>query len=208
MNKYKVICFFIVLFISSPSYATGNYTVYKMSDLELSQLPPFCQVWGRRDFVATDMWVKKLHIPSIHHLCKGLKHSNKVVTYLLGPIFKLKDNIKYGIQEYTYVLDRTTDYHKPLMPFIYVQRARLYISRVDLVPDANIYEDMTLAIDDYKAAIKINPKFVRAYVDLIEVYARLKDRAGMITILKIGLENIPESKTLLKKKKKYNINFN
>jgi len=204
MNIFKVILFFFCFFLSLPLHATRNYTVYSMTDLELSQLPPFCQVWGKKDFVATDMWVDKLHIPNIHHLCKGLRHVNRVVTHL-GGIHKLRDNIHYGIGEFSYVLSRSTDYNKPLMPFIYVQRAKLHMSSVDLDPKSDIDMHISAAIKDYKEAIKLNPRFERAYVGLIEIYARKKDKDKMIKVLKKGLQYIPKSKLLLKKQKKFDI---
>jgi len=206
MNIFRVIYFFVIFFISVPVLATRNYTVYPMTDLELSQLPPFCQVWGKRDFVATDMWVDKLHIPNIHHLCKGLNHANRVMSHSVsGQVYI--DNINHGIGEFSYVLKHSTDYNKPLMPFILVRRAKLYISRVNLGRKGEVNKSRDAAINDYKEAIKLNPKFERAYIDLIEVYARMKDRVNMRTQLKQGLKNIPESKILLKKQKKYNISI-
>lgn len=177
----------IVLLLSFSLHAE-KYPIYPMSDLEVSLLPPFCQSWHKADEAATDAWVAKLDIPNIHHFCKGLWHVNH--TTMSFDDKSKRGDAKNGIKEFNYILIRHQ--HFPLKPFLLVNMAKLYI----------ILSRYNEAISNYKAAIKENPKFSRAYADLIDLYIKLKDKGSARQILTAGLNHIPNSKLLLRRKKK------
>ncbi|CCE24393.1 tetratricopeptide repeat protein [Methylotuvimicrobium alcaliphilum] len=181
--------------LSPIAYAT-KYTIYKMNELEISRLPPFCQVWARGDTEQTDQWVAKLKISNIHHLCKGLNHVNHANLRS----YNNKDNtlgyhIKSGIGEFSYVLAHAKGQPFPLRSFVYLNRAKLH----------EISGDIIKSIEDYSFSIKSNPKYVKAYVGLIDLYIKIGDKEQAAITLKKGLHNAPKSNILLKKKKMLNM---
>lgn len=187
MKKIKLVLFSL-LFLSSTLQA-GNYTIYPMSDLDVSMLPVFCQVWHSGDGVATDAWVKKLQIPNIHHLCKGLNHVNHATITSSNRYHHAKS----GLGEFTYIINHGIGQkHFPLKPFIFVNMAKLH----------SFLNENQKAIGRYKDAIAENPKFSRAYAGLIDLYIQLKDVDSAQQILNKGLSHTPNSKLLQKRKKK------
>jgi len=189
MKKNNLILFLSFLLFSFSLHA-GNYTIYKMTDLDVSMLPPFCQVWHKGDTAATDAWVEKLQINNIHHVCKGLNHVNWATISLNAQVIHY--NVKSGIDEFKYVVDGSKGKSFPLKAFLLVNMAKLYA----------ISSKFEEAVSVYKAALEENPQFARAYADLFDLYLKLKDQESAKQILTEGLTHIPNSKLLLKRKKK------
>jgi tetratricopeptide (TPR) repeat protein len=179
---------FVLIFFSLPSVA-DKYTVYKMGELDMAMLPPFCVDWALGNERKTDMWVKRLRIPNIHHFCKGIKHVNRAIITLdkSERIF----NSKSGIGEFNYVLKHEDGKSFPLKPFLLVNRAKLYIYT----------NDFKKAILDYRSAIEENPKFSRAYADLIDLYLKIGRKNEAKSVLGEGLKHIPNSTLLARRKK-------
>jgi tetratricopeptide (TPR) repeat protein len=158
-----------------------------MSDLELSMLPPFCQVWGRHDEAGTDAWVAKLKITNIHHVCKGLNHVNHAV--ISADNEKKLGNAQAGIGEFTYVIEHKNNESFPLKAFVLINRAKLYA----------VQGDNDKAIGDFKAALKENPKYDKVYYELSEFYKNNKEYDLARSVIKEGLNFVPNSKLLNKK---------
>lgn len=191
MSLTKIMLFVVSTACGFPVFADYKYTVYPMSDLELSMLPPFCQVWGKKDEAGTDAWVAKLKIPNIHHLCKGLNHVNYTV-FETKPE-KIRFNAWEGIGEFTYVLDfEDKQGHRsyPLKAYILTNRAKLY----------GTYGENEKALNDFTAALKENPKYDKIYYELSEFYIKNNKKDKAKEVIEDGLRHIPESKVLNKLK--------
>lgn len=179
-----------LLILESFTLYAGEYTVYPMSDLQVGMLPLFCQVWHSGDGAATDVWVEKLKMPNIHHFCKGLNHVN-MATISVGKstiIFEATT----GVKEFEGILNHSSARgYFPLRPFIFLNMAKLY----------SLKNDKNKAVASYKAAIKENPQYTQAYVELIDLFIKYKDKESAREVLEQGLINNPNSKLLLKRKK-------
>lgn len=173
-----------------PVYAVSKYTIYPMTDLELSMLPPFCVVWGKGDEAATDRWVKKIKVSNIHHLCKGLNHLNHTIIDFNPDVVAF--NAKQGVTELDYVLAHNDEKAFPLKAYVLVSRARLN--------DALGKQDE--ATSDFINAIKENPKYENAYYWLAETYLRHNEKYKAIEVINQGLDYIPGAKLLKKLKLK------
>lgn len=190
-NNISILVVTLVLTVLSLSVeAEGKYTIYEMSDLDLTMLPPFCTPWARGKEAQTDAWVKKLQIPNIHHFCKGLNHVNHAVIST-----KKEDsyfNSKAGVSEFTYILEHAKGKGFPLKAFLLENRAKLF----------DMLDDKDKAISDYMQSISVNPKYTKSYVGLIDLYTRHGNKEKAIFYVNEGLKYAPESKLLLKTKKK------
>lgn len=188
MSFIKYFVFSIVIMWVFPVSSAGKYTVYPMSELELSMLPPFCQVWGKNDEAGTDAWVAKLKIPNIHHLCKGLNHVNQTV--INSNHDKRQHHAKAGIGEFTYVIEHKNNNSFPLKAYVLTNRAKLY----------GVLGENQKAIEDFNAALNENPKFDKVYFELAEFYKKNNKVDQARRIILDGLERIPDSKLLNKSK--------
>lgn len=189
MNCIKLFILVITGIWSTPVLSEFKHTVYPMTDLELSLLPPFCQVWGKKDESGTDAWVAKLKITNIHHLCKGLNHLNHAVMELKQN--KVQFDAEVGAGELSYVLDYEDNHgHKsyPLKAYILMNRAKLY----------GLSGEKEKALADFTAALKANPKYDKVYYELSEFYIKNNKKDKAKEAIEDGLRNIPESKLLSK----------
>lgn len=190
MGVIKINSFILFMLISFSCYSDYKYTVYPMSELELTMLPPFCQVWAKYDEKGTDAWIAKLKIPNIHHICKGLNHVNHtVIEQNQESVFH---NAKTGASEFTYVLNYETQHgdHSdfPLKAFVLTNRAKMYV----------ITREYEKANADFTAALKVNPKYDKIYYEMANYYLKINDKDKAKEIIKEGLRNIPDSKLLNK----------
>lgn len=175
--------------LSLSVFAESKYTVYEMTDLELTMLPPFCTPWARRNEAQTDLWVKKLQIPNIHHLCKGLNHVNHAIITNYKPDLDFQS--KTGIGEFSYIIEYAAHHGSanfPLKAFILENRAKLFM----------MSGEKEKAIADYKQSISINPKYTKSFASLVDLYIKIGDKGNATFFLNEGLKYNPQSKSLLK----------
>jgi|GEM_PF-1064697 tetratricopeptide (TPR) repeat protein len=192
---FRIVLISSLVIVSTVSNA-GKYTIYPMTDLELTMLPPYCTPWQKGDEAATDAWVKKLSIPNIHHLCKGLNHLNHAI--IITDKTQREYQLNPAIAEFSYIIDHATVkglLHFPMKGFVLFNRGKA----------RELLGDKTTAISDYQLSIKENPKFTRSYAALFDIYLSNGKKDNAFKLLEKGLKHSPNSKLLLKKKKQLNV---
>ena len=98
---------------------------------------------------------------------------------------------KYAIDQLDYVIENGKKQDYPLIGFVYYSRARAY----------GLRGQRSRAISDYKHAIESNPKYLKAYGPLIDLYIKQGEKDKALLILEESLKLMPKSKSLLKRQR-------
>lgn len=177
-----------LLFLSGSAYAD-----YSITAGELMQLPRFCRQLSEGNFSA-DAKHHRIDAPQpswmqhFQHYCHGLKEmvrstsaSNKN-----DRIYKLNE----AINEFQYVLTHTqaSPEFYPYLAMVRRDRARAYV-RMGKDSDA---------VAELVEAIRLNPDYAAAYIELINVNLRIGNREGALNLVTESLARIPDSKVLQK----------
>lgn len=169
------------------------YADYSITAGELMQLPRFCRQLSEGNFSA-DAKRHRIDAPQpswmqhFQHYCHGLKDmvrstraSNKN-----DRIYKLNE----AINEFQYVLTHTQASPEffPYLAMVRRDRGRAYV-RMGNNSDA---------VAELMEAIRLNPGYAAAYIELINVNLNVGNREGALNIAQEGLARMPDSKVLQK----------
>lgn len=185
----------------------GNAAAWDTSRLsaqELRALPAYCQVhiwiYGGEPVPAMpgrtleqtkaefENWKKRLGWDGYmhtHHYCWGLGKLNR---YYRHGFDKDRDTyLEMAVSDVNYTLAKAPANYA-LLPDMLIFRGKVY----------EMLNQPTAAVDDFQKAIKLNPKYEKAYIGLADIYKKhgQADVSGMI--IQQGLKVIPNSKILAK----------
>jgi len=167
----------VLLFVSSSAFAVKNY--FKISESEMKMLPKFCKTGFGRYKMEGQNW--------LNHLCPGLNALNHAK---LGDGNSKKYPLERAIDHFNYTLGHTdsTFFHS----FIYLQRGKAY----------ELGGNTAKALTDYQHALQLKPKNISVHIALIDAYIKLGDLDNARELVNQGLKIKPNSKSLLRRKKK------
>lgn len=179
----------VLLVLSFSAYAAD----YAITAGELMQLPRFCRQLSEGNFAA-DAKSYRIDAPPptwmqhFQHYCHGLKEMarSSSASNKNDRIYKLKE----AINEFQYVLTHTqaSPEFYPYLAMVRRDRARAYV-RMGKDSDA---------VAELMEAIRLNPGYAAAYIELINVNLNSGNREGALNIAQEGLARFPDSKTLQK----------
>lgn len=158
-------------------------------------VPPFCQ--GNSGIIYIDNkyknvdWKQKFggDFTYINHYCNGKPRTAICYQY---PEKEMKACLTHQLEGTSYAITHSSDPNYALLPFLYSERGKLQT-------DIGNYND---AISDFQTAINKNKKFMPPYIGLADAYIKLKKFDDAEKVIKQGLEQNPDHKSLLKKLKK------
>jgi len=168
-----------LILVSSSAFGVKNY--WEISASEMKMLPKFCKE-GFRNLGPND-WM--------NHLCPALNALNHA-KLSVGNNTSKKYALERAIDNFSYTLGHS---ESPIYrPFVYLKRGEAY----------ELAGDVSAAIADYWQALKLKPKSIAIHVALIDLYIKLGDVSQAKDLVNKGLKIKPNSKPLLRRKKKVN----
>jgi tetratricopeptide (TPR) repeat protein len=119
-----------------------------------------------------------------HHYCAGLWHLHRASLLKAGR--PLDQQLEWAASEFDYMLGNCKNPNAPIMPEILTNQGRAFVG-------LKKYSD---AVRVFTEAIRSNPKYVAAYVELSGVFVLLNSTGDARKILEDGLKHSPGSKVL------------
>jgi tetratricopeptide (TPR) repeat protein len=160
---------------------------YAMTPAELARLPPYCAVRLQSDSRTPEYqaWRARIgeNFGDIHHYCHGLKSVNRY----WGA--RTANERKYYLQEAKGEFDYIANTMKP----DFTMGADLYSNRGEVL---RLMGKVSEAINDFIKALSIDPKIVKPYLQLADLYEKAKDRTRSLEVTTEGLRHLPESRAL------------
>jgi len=170
---------------NSPTVAA--VLAYGITPGEMARLPPSCAARMKSDKQSPEYqaWRKQIgeNFADFHHYCHGINFINRY----------------WGAsspQERRFYLQQA------IAEFHYIERAQ----KPDFTMGAELYSNLGEvfklmgkpgeAIRDFTRALTINPKIVKPYLQLADLYEGIKDRVHALEVITEGLRNVPDSKSL------------
>lgn len=180
--KIKFIQLFIVVLCLYSTIA-GAVPWDKPTDVEVAVLPPYCLAKFRG--VAVKQWEDALGsiYMHVHHYCGALVYVNRY--YKSSNIQDRRFYLQEVISNLGYMVTHA-EQSSALMPEIYLQRGITY----------SLLKKPSEALADLQKAIDLNPKLMRAYLVLADLYEELKLRDKALATVTEGLRHAPLSKPL------------
>jgi len=198
-NKHRVVKMISLLLVVLPGHGRTEGLTYAdtVSNADVAMLPPFCRAWKKADSwdEYSQLTARLAKAPNPQHMCPGLNHLNHAVNNLDKA--KKRYQLKAAIREFTYVLKHSEEFSSRSV--VLVKRGQAYES----------LSENDKAVEDYLAAIEYqnthsgNKKIVSVYGFLSDLYWADHNREAALQALNEGLKISPNSKFLLKKKKKF-----
>ena len=157
------------------------------TEAELALLPPYCEAKRNPGSPKRQYWHRSLGriFQSIHHYCAALNFMNR---YYRTPGPERKTLLKFALDDFNYML-KNPDPNSPLVPEIYVQRAiALKLAKQD-----------SKALRDLNRALKLNPRYTKAYLELINYHTDKGQRSQALKVATRALRYLPEVGILRKR---------
>ena len=181
--RIKFIQFFMVALCLYPAIA-GAVAWDKPTDAEVAVLPPYCLAKFRG--VDVKQWEDTLGsiYLHVHHYCGALLSANR---YYKSSDIQDRNFYAQSIMNNLNYMIAHGEQSSALMPDIYLQRG---------VTLKTILKKPSEALPDLQKAIEVNPKLIRAYLVLAELYEELKQRDKALATVTEGLRQVPNNKSL------------
>lgn len=155
--------------------------------VEMMRLPPYCAAKFKspQDPNEVKIWGDRIgsNFGDIHHYCEGLNFVNRY----WGA--RTTNERSYYLQQARNNFDYMVKAEKP----DFALRSELYSNRGEVF---RLMGKLGEAIKDLNQAMSINPKVVKPYLQLADLYEGSKDRVRALEVTTEGLHNIPNSKAL------------
>ncbi len=157
------------------------------SQAELALLPPYCEAKMNEGSPNRSYWSRSLGpiFQSIHHYCAGLNFMNR---YYRSTASDRGSLLSFAIDNFNYML-KDPSQRGGLIPEIYVQRGMAHKLR----------NNDSQAISDFYKAIELNPRFGRAYLELINYFTEKGQRAKALEVTTQSLRYLPDARLLQKR---------
>ncbi|MEO1766701.1 hypothetical protein [Thiobacter aerophilum] len=171
----------VVLVEGMPVASAGSYP----TDEELRTLPPFC-TWKLRGGKADlDRGFALLgeQFKNAHHYCAGLNHINRYYRAVGSP--GAKSFLHEAVNEFTYMVEHLVP-SSTLAGASYLGRATAYA----------LWGRDGEAMQDYQAAVRHDPRLVRAYIAWADLLAERKLPQDALKVVTEGLRWNPGSRDL------------
>lgn len=183
------VCFTLLIFHISPVFAVRYYG--DITETELRLLPPFCTTWARNDKDALRKQADKYGFRNPQHLCPGLNALNNAQKMISNKNEGARGYaLGVAVAELSYVLEARNNKFA-LRPTVLRYRGKAY----------EMQGKLSKAIADYEEAIRLKPNYTQAYLGLIDAYLKMGNKNEAVIRLDKALEKIPNSRSLLRKKK-------
>ena len=190
MKKYFFVFLFgLIIFINnSGAYAVQAWTP---SEQEQKLLPRYCQdkFGAKKDRSKAIKWSRKFGgaWQHLHHYCAGLNFINRA-----NRSWDDKENKKFNLNRartnFEYMVNHT-DKSFVLLTDVYYRLGEVYKMR----------NNFSEASKQYSKSIELNPKYVKPYRGLSDIYIKSGQFDKAIEILEAGLKKKPKSKSLKRK---------
>lgn len=196
MNKIKNLLFISLIFTTSSTLAREPWrdAVHKPIDPTIAALsvPPFCEgISGIHNIPTRHKninWTQKFggDMVWINHYCD---QKPKIPICFQYPEAEKRECLISMLEGTTYILNHAQNPDFALIPFLRSERGVL-------LKDIGKYPE---AIADFEFAIKKNPRFIPAYIGLVDTYKKIKQYDNAKQVLERALHQNPKNKSLLKK---------
>ncbi len=165
----------------------GAILPYAISPEEMRRLPPYCvaRMQMSQDSLEAKAWRGKIgeNFVDYFHYCAGLNFINRY----WGA--RTADDRNYYLKEAKGEFDYIAQRLKP----DFTMGAELYSNRAEVL---SLMGKVGEAIIDLNKALSINPKMVKPYLQLANLYEKAKDRTRSLGVVTEGLKHVPDSKAL------------
>ncbi len=164
---------------------------YPKTTSDFATLPGYCKIRYKRDKYPVEY--KKLRKrfgqewSHMHHYCKGLFYLNKG-KFAMSDSEQRKSSFSTALDQFNYV----QRYWKPnyiLSPQVHVNKGKAMIG----------LGRINQALNEFKTAIKIKPKYSAPYIALSNFYLKIGDSKQAEAWLQKGIKMAPKSKNLKRK---------
>jgi tetratricopeptide (TPR) repeat protein len=184
----KVIARFMVLaLVLGAAPALGVETGLRPTPAEMPRLPDYCQAKFnlQRGSPVWNSWYSRLgeSFNDIHHYCAGLNYVNR---YWGARSTRDKN---FYLERAVAGMDYLVKSHKPDFPL----RAEMYSNR------GEVYKLMGRpgeAVKDLNQAVASDPRMVRPYLQLADIYVKGKSASRALETVSEGLRHVPDSTAL------------
>jgi tetratricopeptide (TPR) repeat protein len=186
----KVLIAIIVLSLEltvGNNFAAAAVLPYAATPEEMARLPALCTVrmHGDRQSPEYRAWRARIgeNYEDFFHYCAGLNFVNRY----WGARVATERNyyLQQAKAEFDYIINRM----KP----DFTMGADLYSDRGGVF---NLMGRLGDAINDFNKALSIDPKMVRPYLELADLYEKAKNRTRALEVTTAGLRLLPDSKAL------------
>ena len=189
----RSVCYLALLFSGWISSSIANE--YPETERDFRGLPKYCRAKLQEGFANPDMHqrygrnLKGIYGDS-HHYCaamhsfqhaEGLVPTKQPKTYWLSRVI---DNIEYMEAQAT---NKTHRFYAEM----YLLKARALL----------LQKQTGVAFTYFEKSLSVNPKYLSTYRELINYHLGLKNRKSALEVIDRGLEQIPNSRYLTRKKK-------
>jgi hypothetical protein len=155
---------------------------------ELPSLPTYCQAkWDKTQFKDHASWAQSMGEPtwrSLHHYCYALNWINRYNRCRGNDCGYLHH---LALNDFGYVLKNPST-ESWITPEMYVNRGMAF----------KMVHRNNEALKDFYRAIQLNPKYSKAYHEIATYFTGLKQNEKALEIVKKGLAQSPQDKSLLK----------
>ncbi|MBS3955279.1 MAG: bacterial transcriptional activator domain-containing protein [Methylomicrobium sp.] len=177
---------------SSVAQNAQDGSLERITAKDLALMPPFCKGLSPGNYSEDAIHLRRTDIKQPkgnhnHHFCHAMKDMGR-------------RKYSEAIKNFDYVITNSGDPNK-LTPDFYPLLAANRLYRAE----ALVKLGKPGALEDYKEAIRLRPKYIQAYAKLADYYINngMKDEA--IKTIESGLKQDPKSKGLHRRLKKYKI---
>ncbi len=166
----------IVIFMTAP------YTALAIgADSDKSMLPFWCDQKARE----TSNWKSGLR-GGIYHYCNGLSRLNAY--WKKHSAYEKQYALKEAINEFNYMIVNNQGSKDPMLGEVYMNKAiALRLGGSDVA-----------AISDLHKALEYNPGLPQVYIELTNLYIKLKQNERALEVVSQGLRHLPDTKALQK----------
>jgi tetratricopeptide (TPR) repeat protein len=179
--RYRAAGVFTALaLLASPAFAS-----FTPSPAEMAALPPYCAARFDENSAAFKTWRATMgsDFIHVHHYCAGLNFLNRA--YGISSAKDRQGTLAGAVRNFDYVLTHT-------QPTFYLRADALMNRGIA----SSLMQKQAEAMQNLKQALEMNPKLVRAYVALADLYEKQKNRGKALDTVSEGLRQNPDTRSL------------
>lgn len=184
--------FVLLILVSWQAHSRGELRNLpaKPTEAEMKSLPYYCWVkmYLPMNSAEYQKWNSNLGKDFVHthHFCMGMNYANR--SFRMRDPLDQEDARKLAYTNFQYMIDHA-DQKYVLMPEVYMQRGRLYMSSGK---GGN-------ALTDFEKAVNLKPDLIDGYLAQAKFYEKVGKKEEALIVIKRGLEKVPKSETLKKR---------
>ncbi len=184
----KLSFIFLAALLGAPGLGVAASELTLHHPEEVARLPPICKArLGPGGTPEWKEWARRTgsNFQDIHHYCFGVNYVNR--SWRAGTTTERMYDLQLAVGDFTYVVKaEKPDFNPEIRAEVYSGRGEAY----------QLMGKPGEALSDFNRALAINPKMLRAYLQLADLQVSGKATTSALDTITQGLRHIPDSKTL------------